>query len=123
MLYICAIYVSPVYNKMANEVTPETPLFGLTVGQLTNIIRSVVNESPVAAVDQNPQAPLRTSNLSYNEASEFLNSNGYKMTSSTLHQLVHYRKVPYSKFGRSVIFDGNELLEWAESNRNKKLTR
>lgn len=61
----------------------------------------------------------RKTNLDSQEAIEFLESIGYKCSTSLLYKLTMRNEIPFSKFGRRISFDANELTEWVENQKSK----
>lgn len=97
-------------------ITDNTPIAMLTVGQLKEILSTGQKK-------EETRARVLRENMSPDEAVKMLNDNGYKITKQTLYQLTANRKIPHSKFGRTLVFSEKELIEWAMKKTQKKVTR
>ena len=63
--------------------------------------------------------PARTenvkNNLSFNEGIDFLEKIGYPISKSQAYNYTMEGSIPFSKFGKKIIFDRESLQAWAES--------
>jgi len=58
--------------------------------------------------------------FSIEESIGFLDKHGYYTSKSTLYKATHNKTISYKKFGNKIVFDGSELLKWAESKVSTK---
>ena len=82
-----------------------------TPENLTRLIREAVREASNNAI---PKATPLPDKLEIKAAVEFLNSEGYPISLSSLRRLVFEEQIPYRKFGSRVIFNTKDLRAWAE---------
>lgn len=97
------------------DINDNTPLAFLTVGQLKDIIRK-----ELARKEEPQKTKALKENMSPDEAVKMLSDNGYKITKQTLYHLTANRKIPHSKFGRTLLFSEKELIEWAAKKKTKQ---
>ena len=57
--------------------------------------------------------------LSKEEALQYLNSNGYRISASTLYKLTRLNKIPHIKASRYLMFNLQELNDWLSLKINK----
>ena len=62
---------------------------------------------------QNKNVPI-PKNLSIKEAVRFMGSHGYPISASSIYKLTATNSFPFKKFGRRLLFDGDELLKWCQ---------
>lgn len=48
-------------------------------------------------------------------ASDFLKQQGFDFSRGSIYGLVYQGRIPYSKFGRKIMFSKKRLLEWTKS--------
>jgi len=65
------------------------------------------------------QAVPRKTNLDMAEAIEYLYSIGYKCSKSSLSKFTMKEEIPFSKFGRRVSFNTDDLARWVETRKSK----
>ena len=89
------------------QITKETPIAMLTVGQLQEVLG--LNH----VVDPEPE---KRKNLTISEAVEYLNEIGIPITKSTLYRHTMNATIPFKRFGeRKLIFSTAELDSWAKN--------
>lgn len=67
---------------------------------------------------------VSTMRLTRRELAEYLSRKGYPIRPATLAKLAATTGgPPYSKFGKHVIYDAKEALEWAEGRRSPSVAR
>jgi excisionase family DNA binding protein len=84
-------------------ITEDTPIAALSVKEFRKLIQQ---GSPL-------NKPAK--NLSPEEAVEILNEKGYKITKTSLYRLTGEKAIPFRKFGKKLLFDEEQIIEWAES--------
>ena len=62
---------------------------------------------------------VRKTNLDMTEAIEYLNSIGYKCSQSLVSKLTMNEDIPFSKFGRRISFNADDLTKWVETKKSK----
>ena len=86
--------------------------------ELKSLIRSCIREeieSVLQGMNQQEPVPERINLI---EAAKYL---GFKK--STMYKLTMTRKIPFSKFGRKIIFYPKELDEWIKQNALRVKTK
>ena len=84
-------------------------------------VRSLFKEAiKDASLDTQKQEAVQKKKLDVHEAVEFLTQKGYKITKSSIYILTHKNEIPFKKFGKSLQFDSDELIAWAESRSKVK---
>jgi len=61
----------------------------------------------------------RKTNLDMTEGIEFLESIGYKCSISLISKLTMKDEIPFSKFGRRISFNTDDLTKWVENQKSK----
>lgn len=65
--------------------------------------------------------PIRKTNLDPNDAIAYLAEIGYKCSLSQLYKGTAKNEMPYSKFGRKLLFNADELSKWVDSKKSKTI--
>jgi len=88
---------------------------------IEEIINAAVDKKFAEAMKLNVQtpAPIRSANLDPNDAIEYLNSIGYKCSLSQLYKASAKCEIPFTKYGRKLTFQGDELTKWVDSKKSK----
>lgn len=61
---------------------------------------------------KNHQSKNVSKKLSLESAIEFLSGEGYTISKSKIYKLSSTRKIPFDKFGKRLVFDQLELINW-----------
>jgi hypothetical protein len=80
---------------------------------LTLMVKNAVSEAIAPFMPQQKEELKK--NLSFNEALEHLNALGYNIGKSHFYKLTMQNEVPCNRFGHKLIFNPEELQNWAES--------
>lgn len=64
---------------------------------------------------------IRKTNLDIDEAIEFLNSIGYKCSKSLIYKKTMANEIYYSKFGRRISFNADDLTKWVNEQTSKSV--
>jgi len=83
-----------------------------TLEEIKNIIDISIKNAFESLAPQKTEISKR---LSFDEGLKFLNESGYKTSESQLYKRTMLDQVPCLHFGNKIIFDRNELQQWAES--------
>ncbi len=67
----------------------------------------------------NVPKPVKKTNLDPNDAIEYLSQIGYKCSLSQLYKGTSLNEIPFSKFGRKLVFTPDSLSKWVESKKSK----
>lgn len=102
---------------MFNEVTTNTPLAALTVGQFLDLVK----EQTKSTESITPETVQRTfpEVMTKRQVAEF---SGYAY--NTINQYVSEGKIPYFRAahgGRKILFRKKEIEEWLFSNKNETI--
>ena|ERR1035437_2203216 len=84
-------------------------------------IQKIVDKRIADAMRLNVSKPIRKTNLDPNDAINFLAEIGYKCSLSQLYKSSAKNEVPFSKFGRKLMFNADELSKWVESKKQKTI--
>jgi len=89
--------------------------------EIENLINAAVDRKFAEAMKLNvpTPAPIRSANLDPNDAIEYLNSIGYKCSLSQLYKASAKCEIPFTKYGRKLTFQGDELTKWVDSKKSK----
>lgn len=69
---------------------------------------------------KNKSPTERTQHLSITEVVRCLETEGYKISQSSIYKLTAKQKVPHSKFLGKLIFNKTDIITWAETQLNSK---
>ncbi|QMU30130.1 helix-turn-helix domain-containing protein [Adhaeribacter radiodurans] len=88
-------------------------------------LEAVISRAVSKAINkQSPQLPSDRCNKE--EAIQFLNEQGYKISESRFYKLTAANELPAKRFGSRLVFSRKELISWIESqlldNSNKQDT-
>ncbi len=61
---------------------------------------------------------VKPKRMSLNDGLAYLNENGFKLSKSTLYKMTMDERIPFSRFGRQIIFDRSELDAWMDEQMN-----
>ncbi len=84
-------------------------------------IRKIYAEEYVKAMRLNAPKQIRKTNLDPNDAIDYLAEIGYKCSLSQLYKASAKNEIPFSKFGRKLLFNADELSKWVESKKQKTI--
>ena len=87
-------------------------LIVITQENLTEIVNKAVNDAVKSFI---PKKDEPGKNLTLLEGLEFLNNNGYRMSKSQIYKYTMDNSIPFSRFGKKIIFNREELATWAAS--------
>jgi len=88
------------------EITDNTPLAALNIGQFKELIGELTLQVPRKQIDQLPET------LGKDECSRLT---GY--SKNTINKMVSLRKIPHYKSGARVLFNRKEIMDWLLANR------
>lgn len=95
------------------------PFAGLTIGQAKELIREIV-ATEIAKILPKPTKESHPDTLNIDQAITLLRENGYKVTKHMIYRLSSAHEIPCGRFGRQLIFDRKQLLDWVESKTIRK---
>jgi hypothetical protein len=84
-------------------------------------IQKLIDKRIADAMRLNVPNPIRKTNLDPNDAIDYLAEIGYKCSLSQLYKASAKNEVPFSKFGRKLLFNADELSKWVESKKQKTI--
>ena len=87
-------------------------LIVITLENLTSIVNNAVNNAVSSFMPKKDEPKI---NLTLLEGLEFLNNNGYRMSKSQIYKYTMDNSIPFSRFGKKIIFNREELATWALS--------
>lgn len=89
--------------------------------QIQKMIDAAVEKRYSDAMKVNVPKPIRKTNLDLNDAIEYLYSIGYKCSVSQIYKLSMKNEIPFTKFGRRMMFDADSLSKWVEAKKQKTI--
>ncbi len=84
-------------------------------------VQKLVDSAIAEAMKLNVPKPIRKTNLDLPEAIEYLNSIGYKCSISQIYKLTMKNEISFSKFGRRISFNADDLSKWVQSKKQKTI--
>lgn len=84
-------------------------------------VQKLVAEAVADAMKLNVPKPIRKTNLDLREAIEYLNSIGYKCSVSQIYKLTMNNEISFSKYGRRISFNADDLSKWVEGKKQKTI--
>lgn len=97
------------------------PFAALTIGQVRQVISELVSKE-VEKINLPIQERPLPNTLNIDEAINVLKENGYRVTKSMIYRLSSFNEIPCSRFGRQLVFNRKELIDWASGKTTRKTT-
>ena len=91
----------------------------LSEGDIRRIYAEELAKEFSKAMNLNVPKQIRKTNLDMTEAVEYLGSIGYKCSMSSLSKLTMRNEISFTKFGRRISFNADELTKWVETQKSK----